>query len=247
MQDAAYATLLRVRRQQLHAAIAAALERKFPEIVTAQPELLAYHCTEAGLTQQAIENWRRAGERAIEGSANLEAIAHLTRGLEKLEDLPASPQRDEKELAFQVALLTPLFAARFGSTEGERAAARALELSRRVDADMRSLFRALFGLTMSYLVRGKIRIAREPAEQLLVVGERLHDPEPLGYAHQAMGNTLFWFWGAWRCTSTFGERDRPFNRNRPAPQLSVMGLTALPTATFSWGASSGIWATPTTR
>ena len=115
VQDAAYATLLRVRRQQLHAAIAAALERKFPEIVTAQPELLAYHCTEAGLTQQAIENWRRAGERAIEGSANLEAIAHLTRGLEKLEDLPASPQRDEKELAFQVALLTPLFAARFGS------------------------------------------------------------------------------------------------------------------------------------
>ena len=193
VQDAAYATLLRVRRQQLHAAIAAALERKFPEIVTAQPELLAHHCTEAGLTQQAIDNWRRAGERAIEGSANLEAIAHLTRGLEKLEDLPASPQRDEKELAFQVALLTPLFAARFGSTEGERAAARALELSRRVGTDMRSLFRALFGLTMSYLVRGKIRIGRETAEQLLVVGERLHDPEPLGYAHHAMGNTLLWF------------------------------------------------------
>jgi class 3 adenylate cyclase/predicted ATPase len=193
VQDAAYATLLRLRRQQLHAAIAAALEREFPEIVTAQPELLAYHCTEAGLTLQAIENWRRAGERAIEGSAYHEAIAHLTRGLEKLEDLPASPQRDEKELAFQVALLTPLFAARFGSTEGERAAARALELSRRVGTDMRSLFRALFGLSMSYLVRGKIRIAREPAEQLLLVGERLHDPEPFGYAHHAMGNTLFWF------------------------------------------------------
>jgi predicted ATPase len=193
VQDAAYATLLRARRQQLHAAIAAALEQRFPEIVTAQPELLAHHCTEAGLMQQAIENWRRAGERAIEGSANLEAIAHLTRGLEKLEDLPASPQRDEKELGFQVALLTPLFAARFGSEEGERAAVRALELSRRVGADMRSLFRALYGLTMTYSVRGKIRIGRETAEELLMVGERLHEPELLGYAHHAMGNTLLWF------------------------------------------------------
>jgi class 3 adenylate cyclase/predicted ATPase len=193
VQDAAYATLLRFRRQQLHAAIAAALEREFSEIVAAQPELLAHHCTEAGLTQQAIDNWRRAGERAIEGSANPEAIAHLTRGLEILEHLPESPQRDETELAFQVALLTPLFAARFGSAEEERAAARALELSRRVTADPRSLFRALFALTMAYSVRGKIRIGLETAEQLLEVGKRLHDREPLGYAHHAMGNTLLWF------------------------------------------------------
>ena len=193
VQDAAYATLLRVRRQQLHAAIAAALEREFPEIVAAQPELLAHHCTEAGLTQQAVDNWHRAGERAIEGSANLEAIAHLARGLEILGNLPEGPQRDEKELALRVASLTPLFAARFGSTEGERAAARALELSRRVGADLRSLFRALFGLSMTYSVRGKIRIGRETAEQLIVVGERLNDPELLGYAHHAMGNTLLWF------------------------------------------------------
>jgi class 3 adenylate cyclase/predicted ATPase len=193
VQDAAYATLLRARRQQLHAAVAAALEREFPEIVAAQPELLAHHCTEAGLTQQAIENWRRAGERAIESSANLEAIAHLTRGLEILKEVPEGPQRDEKELAFQVALLTPLFAARFGSAEGERAAARASELSRKLGADLRSLFRALFGLTMTYSVRGKIRIGRATSEQLLVVAQRLHDPEPLGYAHHAMGNTLLWF------------------------------------------------------
>jgi class 3 adenylate cyclase/tetratricopeptide (TPR) repeat protein len=193
VQDAAYATLLRARRQQVHAAIAAALEREFPEIVAAQPELLALHCTEGGLTRQAIDNWRRAGERAIEGSANLEAIAHLTRGLKILEDLPEGPQRDEAELPFQVALLTPLFATRFGSAEGERAAARALELSRRVGADLRSLFRALYGLTMTYSVRGKIRTGREIAEQLLVAGERLRDPESLGYAHHAMGNNLLWF------------------------------------------------------
>ncbi|MBV9687053.1 MAG: AAA family ATPase, partial [Alphaproteobacteria bacterium] len=194
VQDAAYATLLRARRQQLHAAIAAELEAEFPEIVAAQPELLAHHYTEAALTQKAIDNWLRAGERAVEGSANLEAIAHLNRGLKLFADLPESSQRDEKELAFQVALLTPLFADRFGSADGERAAGRALELFRRVGgADQRSFFRALYGLTMTYSVRGKIRIGREVAEQLLAVGMRLRDPELLGYAHHATGNNLLWF------------------------------------------------------
>jgi predicted ATPase len=118
----------------------------------------------------------------------------LNRGLKLFEDLPESSQRDEKELAFQVALLTPLFADRFGSADGERAAGRALELFRRAGgADQRSLFRALYGLTMTYSVRGKIRIGREVAEQLLAVGKRLRDPELLGYAHHATGNNLLWF------------------------------------------------------
>jgi predicted ATPase len=79
VQDAAYATLLRARRRHLHEAIAAALEREFPETVATQPELLAYHCTDAGLTEQAVQYWRYAGERALARSANPEAIAHLTR------------------------------------------------------------------------------------------------------------------------------------------------------------------------
>jgi len=193
VQDAAYATLLRARRQQLHANIAKALEREFPEIAAAQPELLAHHYTEAALTRQAIDNWRLAGQHAIERSANREAIAHLTRGLKLLEDLPEGSERDEKELAFQVALHTPLFATRFGSAEGERAARRAMELSRRVGGELRPLSRALFGLSMTSSVRGEIRIGREAAEQLLVVAERLREPEALGYAHFAMGNTLLWF------------------------------------------------------
>jgi class 3 adenylate cyclase/predicted ATPase len=194
VQDAAYATLLRARRQQLHAAIAEAVEAEFPEIVAAQPESLAHHYTEAGLRQSAIDNWLRAGERAVEASANLEAIAHLNRGLKLLEGLPESSQRDEKELAFQVALLTPLFADRFGSADGERAGGRAVELFRSIGgADQRSLFRALYGLTMTYSVRGKIRIGRDVAEQLLTVGKRLRDPELLGYAHHATGNNLLWF------------------------------------------------------
>jgi class 3 adenylate cyclase/predicted ATPase len=193
VQDAAYTTLLRARRQQLHAEIAVALEAEFPEIVAAQPELLAHHYTEAGLRQQAIEYWLRAGERANEASANPEAIAHLSRGLELLADLPESSQRDEKELAFQVALLTPLFAARFGSAEGERAAQRAVELSRKVGGtDERPLVRALFGLSLTYSARGKIRVGRKVAEQMLAVAERLQELESVAYAHNLMGNSLFW-------------------------------------------------------
>jgi predicted ATPase len=108
VQEAAYTTLLRARRRQLHAAIAAALEREFPETVTAQPELLAHHCSEAGLTDQAVRFWHRAGERALERSANLEAVAHLTRGIEVLGGLPQSRERDEQELLLQVALVAPL-------------------------------------------------------------------------------------------------------------------------------------------
>lgn len=77
VRDAAYSTLLRRRRQQLHAAIAAAPERQCLETGAAEPELLAYHCTEAGLAEQAIAYWQRAGEHAIAHSANLEAIAYL--------------------------------------------------------------------------------------------------------------------------------------------------------------------------
>src|SRR5713101_3161625 len=77
IQDAAYQSLLRSTRQQYHQRIAQVLEAQFPETVTTQPELLAYHYTEAGLTEQAIPYWQRAGQRAVERSAHVEAISHL--------------------------------------------------------------------------------------------------------------------------------------------------------------------------
>jgi class 3 adenylate cyclase/predicted ATPase len=194
VQDAAYGTLLRNQRQQLHAGVAAVLEQRFPEIVIAQPELLAHHATEAGLAERAIRYWRRAGERAAERSANSEAIAHLTRGLELLKTLPESPQRDEQELAFQDALVSPLQVSRgFGSVEAEHAAARALELCRRSAADTPALFRALHGLWFVYHIRAELLIARDLGEQLLDLARRVQDPELLGYAHFGMGDTLFWF------------------------------------------------------
>jgi class 3 adenylate cyclase/predicted ATPase len=194
VQDAAYATLLRARRRQLHEAIAAALEREFPETVATQPELLAHHCTEAGLTGQAVQYWHRAGDRALERSANLEAIAHLTRGIQLLNSLPQSQQRDEQELMFQAALVAPLWTSRgFGSPEAERASRRALELFASAPRpDTAAHFQALYGLAYAYLIRGDLRRARPLAEQLLDLAERLRDAELLAYAHFEMGCELLW-------------------------------------------------------
>ena len=80
------------------------LEEQFPETVETQPELLAHHYTEAGLIEQAIPYWQQAGQRAIQRSANVEAISHLTKGLELLKTLPDTPERTQQELTLQIAL-----------------------------------------------------------------------------------------------------------------------------------------------
>jgi predicted ATPase len=93
VQDAAYATLSRTKRRQLHGRIADALNERFPETVESQPELLAHHLEQAGFTERAIDYLRRAGQKAIERSANAEAIVHLTHALELLQLLPDRPKR----------------------------------------------------------------------------------------------------------------------------------------------------------
>jgi predicted ATPase len=81
VQDAAYSTLLRSRRQQLHGRVAATLENHFVEVVAAQPELIAHHYGEAGLNEKAVHYWLRAGQQAVARSAMAEAVAHLKKGL----------------------------------------------------------------------------------------------------------------------------------------------------------------------
>src|SRR5205823_7881470 len=101
IQDAAYQSLLRSTRQQYHQRIAQVLAERFPETAETQPELLAHHYTEAGLGAQAVDYWQRAGQRAIQRSAHVEAISHLTRGLEVLAALPDSAERIQHELVLQ--------------------------------------------------------------------------------------------------------------------------------------------------
>src|SRR5262249_11318650 len=126
IQDAAYQSLLKSTRQQYHQQIAEVVEERFPETKKTQPELLAYHYTEAGLAAQALRYWRRAGQRATERSAPAEAIAHLTKGLEILTTLPNTPERTQQELRLQIALGPPLIASKgYGAPEVEHAYSRA--------------------------------------------------------------------------------------------------------------------------
>ena len=91
VQDAAYGTLLKSRRQQLHARIAQVLEEQFPEAAEAQPELLAHHCTQAGLVEQAVDYWYKAGRQAMARSATVEAVAQMTRALDLLDRPTGKP------------------------------------------------------------------------------------------------------------------------------------------------------------
>jgi class 3 adenylate cyclase len=146
IQDAAYQSLLKSTRQQYHQGIAQVLEGQFPNICETQPELLAHHYTEAGLLEQAIPYWQRAGQRAIQRSANLEAVGHLTKGLELLKKLPDTPERAQQELDFQLAL-GPVFHAvkGQGAPEVEQTYARARELCGQVGETLQ-LFPVLWGL-----------------------------------------------------------------------------------------------------
>jgi hypothetical protein len=104
VQDTAYGSLLRSRRQQLHAHIAATLEGRFPEIVGAQPALLAYHCEEGGLTEKAIDYWLVAGRQAWERAMLAEAVVLLRRGRALVPGLPDNDWRREREFDLQIAL-----------------------------------------------------------------------------------------------------------------------------------------------
>jgi predicted ATPase len=191
IQDAAYQSLLKSTRQLHHQHIAQVLEVHFPETANTQPELLAHHYTEAALMAQAIPYWQQAGQRAIQRSAHLEAIAHLSKGLEVLRTLSDSPERAQQELDLQIALGQAWMAAKgHGLPEVERAYTRARELCQQV-GETPELFPVLWGLWRFYLVRAEYQTARELAEQGLSLAQRVHDPALLLVAHHALGITVY--------------------------------------------------------
>jgi predicted ATPase len=190
VQDAAYQSLLRSTRQQYHQRIAQILEAQFPETVETQPELLAHHCTAAGLNESAVGYWQRAGQRAIQRSANLEAISHLTKGLEVLKSLPDSPEHLQHELDLQITLGQALTVTKgYAAPEVEHTYARARELCQQV-GETPQLFPVLRGLWNFYLIRRELRTARAFAEQLLSLAQRAQDPAILQQAHSALAGAL---------------------------------------------------------
>jgi predicted ATPase len=157
-----------------------------------QPELVAHHYTEAGLAAPAVAYWQRAGQRAIERSANLEAAQHLTKGLELLATLPETQARVQQELDLQLALGPVLAATRSWATpEVEQTYARARELCQQV-GETPQLFPALRGLCWFYINRGALPMARELGEQLVYrLGQHAAVPMLRLAAHAVLGSTLF--------------------------------------------------------
>jgi class 3 adenylate cyclase/DNA-binding winged helix-turn-helix (wHTH) protein/predicted ATPase len=190
IQETAYQSLLKSKRQQYHRQTVHILEQRFPEVAETRPELLAYYCTEAGLPAQALPYWQRAGQRAVERSANVEAISHFTKGLELLKALPETPERVQQELTLQLAIGAPLLLIK-GSTASEvaQAYARAQELCQEV-GNSPQRFSALIGLWRFYFSQARLLTARDLAEQCFALAQHLHDPVSLQEAHLALGSTL---------------------------------------------------------
>jgi class 3 adenylate cyclase/tetratricopeptide (TPR) repeat protein len=193
IQDAAYQSLLKSTRQQYHKQIARALEKQFPETKDTQPELVAQHYTEAGMAEQAIPYWQSAGHRAVERSANTEAISHLSKGLELLSTLPETPQRSAQEVSMLLLRAVPLIATQgYTSPAVRKSYERAHELCEQV-TDTSQLFRALWGLALFYTNAGENRVSYQVIARCMELAEREQDPSLLLQAHFFTGALLHWF------------------------------------------------------
>jgi len=208
-QDAAYGTLLRSQRQELHSRIAAVLKQRFPEILTTQPEIVAHHYTQAGLIEPAIEYWGRAGERALRRSANVEGVRHLTRALELLASLPAGSERDRREFRLRL-VLGPAMRALKGNAADEvwEVFTRARDLLDGA-ASVKERIIVLHGLWSVHNMRGELVAAHTLGQQCLALAAGGADRDAPAMANLLLGHNL---WGMGRFTEARGylERTLPY-------------------------------------
>jgi class 3 adenylate cyclase/tetratricopeptide (TPR) repeat protein len=187
--DGAYGMLLRGRRQELHARVAAVLEQEFPDLVERQPGLLAHHLTAAGETERAVNQWLIAGRHAATRLAHLEAISHFERGLTTLAALPENPVRDALEIELQLARGLSLFTAHgFKATDAGNVYGRARELAER-RGDSHQLFMAVYGLWQTAVGTGKIFDCRRLSNRLQQLTADGHNDELRLQAHHSVWTT----------------------------------------------------------
>ncbi len=190
--DALYNALVKSKRQQFHRRIAESLETRFQQTPVTQPELLAYHFTEAAQTEKAIGYWLKAGLRSRERSAEIEAISHLKRGLELNETLDESAQRDARELELLGPLGTAYIAARgYAAPEIGPVFQRARELCQRVGQPLQ-LFAIILGTWEWHTVRGDLRLCMDLAAQGMEFAEQLNNPGVTMEALFMAGETMLY-------------------------------------------------------
>jgi predicted ATPase len=192
IQDAAYESLLKSTRQHYHQRIAQVLDAQFPETAEGQPELLALHYTEAGLTEKAVQYYHTAAQRAVERSAHVEAISHLRTGLALLQTLPETQERTKREVDLLIALGASLIATKGASApEVEQTYTYARQLCTHLEAPQQ-LFPMLRGFWNYYQLRAELQTAHELGEQLLTLAQQSQDATMLVAAHRALGTTSFY-------------------------------------------------------
>jgi class 3 adenylate cyclase/predicted ATPase len=190
VRDAAYESLLKSRRQQLHGQIARTMKEKFPDLVVSQPEIVAHHFTEAGLVEPAIDSWLKAGNLALSRYPNV-AVGHLKQGLKQIPNIDDPMLRNRFELLLQTSLGNSLRATKGWSTDSvKHAYTRALELCRESGLDEHT-FPAVFGLWTWNFVRAALGEAHALAEHLLNTAGNVDDSVRKVLAHEALGFTLF--------------------------------------------------------
>ena len=223
IEEAAYRSLLKRTRQQLHARIGAVLESRFPERVESEPEVLARHYEQAGLIAPAVAHYRRAGERAAERSANEEAIGHLRRALSLLATLPDDRERDQQELGLQMAIATPLGAfGGFSHPDCEAAHARARALATRI-GESPELARALVGLATAYFVQGDLATGEAIGRDALAAAERTHDALDLMLAHVVAGFPHFYRGSFARAAEHYGKATALYDPREHASFARTLG------------------------
>ncbi len=189
VQEAAYSSLLKSRRRELHRAVSAALNEKFPEVAKQRPELVAHHLTEAGDAEKAVEAWQTAGDFAQARAALIEAGQHYKKAISMLQTLPDSPDRAQLELPLQISL-GHIFAATkgFGSAEEEQTYQRAREISAQL-GDSPQFFFILIGLWSTANTHSDMKASEELANELIRIAERDNIPMYLVWAYFTRGIT----------------------------------------------------------
>ncbi|MBV8735907.1 MAG: AAA family ATPase [Alphaproteobacteria bacterium] len=190
VQDAAYSSLLRSTRQQMHAQIAGALETQSPEIVESQPELLAQHCAEAGLIEKSVAYWGKAGRRSAGRSAMAEAAEQFQKALDQLAQLPDAPARQRQELELRSALCAVLQAVKgYAAPETGQAYARARELWEQLGSPSEFL-QIPYGQSLYHAVRGELKMGLRLDEDLVSLSRSINDAAGLVLGHLSSGRHL---------------------------------------------------------
>jgi class 3 adenylate cyclase/predicted ATPase len=191
IQLAAYNSLLRSVRADLHRRIVRALEQHFAEVWTTDPELVAHHCELGQLPGPAIASWMRAGQRAFERSANIEASAHFKRARALLSEMPPA-QALELELQILARLGPALIATTgFASPEVGEVYGRALAVCQMLP-NKPATFPALWGSWVFFLVKGELTTSLGFAQDMLGLAEQTGDSSLMIEARWTTGNSYYW-------------------------------------------------------